>query len=207
MGMQMTDLAEHLGVLMGELGNLGSAIGGHLRPGRTVEEIRVALRALDLDPPAELADWYAWHDATDDPRTAENTSPIEVFPGVTALRLDETAGLCREMRETYHAAFGDGAARSGDGTMWRDDWFPILVGLGIFAVECRGGKSNDTAPVWRFLSHPSQPGTRIVASSLAAFVYLLVAEIRAGSVWWDSSSQSIQPRVGDEERLDRLGLV
>jgi hypothetical protein len=61
----VTDVPGRLETLIGELRTLGSPIGRYLRPGRTEAEIRATLGALDLAPPAELVDWYAWHDGVD----------------------------------------------------------------------------------------------------------------------------------------------
>ncbi|MEO8291954.1 MAG: hypothetical protein ABI635_02345 [Actinomycetota bacterium] len=141
--------AERLDTLIGELGKIGSPIGRYLRPGRTEAEVRAALGALGLDPPAELVDWYATHDGVDYAAVETGlgrATPIEVFFGVTPLSLVGAARLADERRASVRKIFGDEPVPRAD-LIWRDVWFPILEGLGsIFVVDCSGDGPRETGP-------------------------------------------------------------
>ena len=206
----MTDLERRLESLTVELGNLGSPIRRYLRPGRPETDVRAALEAFGLTPPAELVDWYGWHDGVDYAAVAGvegEASPIEVFFSVTPLSLDEAAALCRERRAGIRETFGVDPPGPEADPFWRDPWFPILEGGdSLFAVDCDGGAPTETAPVWRVFSHPGPFETGIVADNLAVFVDRMATELRAGSLWWDEDSRSLQPREADEWRLAELGL-
>ncbi|MEO8291951.1 MAG: hypothetical protein ABI635_02330 [Actinomycetota bacterium] len=204
----MTDVQGRLGTLIGDLGALGSPIGHYLRPGRTEAHIRATLGALDLAPPAELVDWYAWHDGVDHVAAAPvegDRSPLEIFFSVTLLSLDEAVSVCDEQREARLELFDDADPEAD--AFWRDAWFPVLLGpRSIFVVECPTDAIAETGPVWRALGGPGPSMTGIVAEGLAAFLDRLVTEIRVGSVSWDEATKSIQPRQQDERRMYDVGL-
>jgi hypothetical protein len=204
----MTDVPARLITLLDALTALGSPIGRYLRSGRTETEIRARLGALELVPPAELIDWYTWHDGVDHVAAAPfegDRSPLEIFFAVTPISLDDAVSVYDEQRATRLELF-DEADPEAD-AFWRDAWFPILLGPGsIFAVECGADATVETAPVWRVLSHPGPSTTGVVAQTLAVFIDRLMTEIRAGSVWWDEETRSIQPRQGDDLRLHDIGL-
>jgi hypothetical protein len=206
----MTDLEGRLESLTGELGKLGSPINRYLRPGRPEADVRAALEALGLTPPAELVQWYGWHDGIDYATAAKvegEGSSIEVFFSLTPLSLDEAVGLCRERRTGIRELFGVDPPGPEADPYWRDPWFPILEGGdSLFAVDCTGDAPRETAPIWRVFSHPGPFETGIVADSLSALVERMATEVRAGSLWWDEDSRSLQPREADEWRLAELGL-
>lgn len=200
----MTDVPARLDALIEALTDLGSPIGQYLRPGRLPADIRAALGSLPLVPPEELLDWFARHDGPDDNAYGQAdalASPLEAFPGVRLLTLDEAVELCGQMRESADE-LGEDAQM-----FWRPSWFPILVGPGsTFAVDCEAQDSPETAVIWRSLSHPAPSQTGIVAESLADLLDKWIGEIRAGNVYWHADYRSLEPRDGEAVRLEAAGL-
>ena len=149
----MTEVPGRLDALLDELTRLGSPVGGYRRPGRPAGAVNDALGSVQLAPPSELVEWFGLQDGPDDDgyQLAEpGGSPLEVFPGVRLLTLDQAVAQCLDMRRSAEE-LGEGAEE-----YWHTDWFPIAYGPGsIFAVQCPGQSANDAAAVWRFLSHPS----------------------------------------------------
>lgn len=200
----MTDVPTRLETLIETLTALGSPIGQYLRPGRSMTDVPTALGSLGLVPSEELLDWFARHDGPND-EEFENAdaraSPLEFFPGVRPLTLDEAVELCGQMRASAEELGED--ARM----FWRPSWFPILVGSGsTFAVDCEVQDSTATAAIWRSVSHPGPSQTGVVAASLANLVDKWVAEIRAGSVYWHADYRSLEPRDEEAIRLEAAGL-
>lgn len=206
----MTEVAARLEELVGELGTLGSPIGRYLQPGRPEADVRAALAAFDLSPPTELVDWFGWHDGIDYEAAdlgEDGDEPIEIFFSLTLLNLEEASRLCRERRAGVREAFGVDRPGPEADPFWRDPWFPVIAGGdSLFAVACDAAATRESAPVWRVYSHPGPFETGQVADSLADLVGRMATEVRAGSVWWDEGSRSIQPREADEWRLAELGL-
>jgi hypothetical protein len=206
----MTDVPARLEALIGELDTLGSPIRRYLRPGRPESDVRSALEGLGLTPPDELIDWFGWHDGIDYAAVERGEGaavPIEVFFSVAPASLDEAARVCRERRAGIRELFGADPPGPDADPFWRDAWFPVLGGVdSLFAAACDGAPDGAPPPVWRVFSHPGPFETGVVADSLAELVNRMVAEVRAGSVWWDADSRSIQPREADEWRLAELGL-
>jgi hypothetical protein len=127
-------------------------------------------------------------------------SPLEVFPGVRLLSLDEAATLCLDMRRSAED-LGEDAEQ-----FWRSDWFPIAYSGGTFAVQCPPKSTNDPAAVWRSLSHPGPSETGRVTGSLAELIGRWTAEIQAGNVYWHAGFRSLEPRDGEAVRLEAEGL-
>ena len=206
----MTEVAARLDELIRELGTLGSPISRYLRSGRPEGDVRAALEAFGLSPPVELVDWFGWHDGIDYQAAARGEGaavPIEVFFSLTLLGLEEAAGLCRERRAGVRELFGVDPPGPEADPFWRDPWFPVIAGGdSLFAAACDAAATRESAPVWRVFSHPGPFETGQVGDSLADLVGRMATEIRAGSVWWDEGSRSIQPREADEWRLAELGL-
>ncbi len=205
----MTGLDERFASLTAELERLGSPIRRYLRRGRPESDIRDALRTLGLAPPAELVDWYGVHDGVDyaAAQGEGEDSTLEVFFSVRLLSLDEAVGLCMSRRAGVREAFGVDPPPPEAEAFWRDRWFPILEGGDcLFALDCSGDARDDTAPVWRVFSHPGPPHTGVVADAVAVFLDRMTTELRAGSLWWDEASRSLQPHEADEWRLSDLGL-
>ncbi len=205
----MTPIPGLLDTLIAALGDLGSPVGAYLRPGLGEAEIRAGLGAFDLRPTAELLDWYGRLDGVDYVAAASDgeTSSLEVFVSVSLVSLDEAVERCQERRANLLEVFG---AAGLDGPLaratWREAWFPVLFAEEcMFVVEC-DGDGAPSGPVWRVFTHPGPFETGIVADDLATFLDRLVTEIRAGSVWWDEPSRSIQPLETEEWRLPSLGL-
>ena len=205
--MPVTDVPGRLETLIGELGTLGSPIGRYLRPGRSVAELRATLGALDLVPPEELVDWYAWHDGVDHVAAAPvegDRSPLEVFVSVTMLSLDQAVSVCDEQREARVELF-DEAGPEAD-AFWRDSWFPILLGPGsIFVVECPTDAFAELVPCgehWR----SEAVGDRGRRRQPRGVHRSARDRVRAGSISWDEATRSIQPRQQDEQRLHGAGL-
>jgi hypothetical protein len=202
--LKMTDVPARLETLIEGLTALGSPIGQYLRPGRSITEVQAALGSLALVPSEELLDWFARHDGPDD-EEFENAdaraSPLELFPGVRPLTLNDGVELCGQMRASAEELGED--ARM----FWRPSWFPILVGPGsTFAVGCDVQDSTGTAAIWRSVSHPGPSQTGIVAASLTDLLDRWIAEIRAGSVFWHADYRSLEPRDGEAVRLEAAGL-
>jgi hypothetical protein len=204
MVLPVSDVPERLAALIDELTGLGSPIGRYVRPGSAEDEVRAALDSLRLGSPAELIDWFGRQDGPDDDayqHADPRASPLELFPGVRPLPLDEAVSLCVEMRES-----SEGLGPEGE-LFWRSPWFPILVGPGsTFAVECPAEPAPESAVVWRALSHPGPSETGIVASTVAELLERWLAEIRAGNVYWHADSRSLEPGDGEAVRLEAAGL-
>jgi hypothetical protein len=200
----MTEVSDRFDALIDALTHVGSPIGRFLRPGLPAGALNDALASLQLAPPSELIDWFGLQDGPDDDgyqQAEPGGSPLEVFPGVRPLSLDEAVALCLDMRRSVEE-LGEDAEQ-----FWRSDWFPIAYGPGsTFAVPCPANTTNDPAAVWRSLSHPGPSETGRVTASLADLIGRWTAEIRAGNVYWDAAFRSLEPRDGEAVRLEAEGL-
>ena len=186
----MSDTADRLDTLVRELTALGSPIGRYPRRGRSAEDVRSVLDSLGLVPPPAVIDLYAWTDGMED----------EVFALVGLVSLDVAVSIAVEAREgalDFEGEYAEG--------FWRTPWFPIATAPGsIFAIDCNAGETHEAGVIWRALRDPFEAG--IVAASLVDLVEAWIGEIRAGSVYWHAESRSLQPREGDELRLQDAGL-
>jgi hypothetical protein len=204
MALSVSDVPERLAALIDELTGLGSPIGRYVRPGSAEDVVRAALDSLRLGSPPELIDWFGRQDGPDDDayqHADPRASPLELFPGVRPLPLDDAVSHCVEMRES-----SEWLGREGE-RFWRSSWFPILVGPGsTFAVECPTEPAPESPVVWRALSHPGSSETGIVASTVAELLERWLAEIRAGNVYWHADSRSLEPGDGEAVRLEAAGL-
>ena len=186
----MSETADRLDTLVRELTALGSPIGRNPRRGRSAEDVRSVLDSLSLVPPPALMDLYAWHDGMED----------EVFALVGLVSLDVAVSIAVEAREgalDFEGEYAEG--------FWRTPWFPIATApASIFAIDCNAEETHEAGVIWRALRNPFEAG--IVAASLVDLVEAWISEIRAGSVYWHAGSRSLQPREGDESRLQDAGL-
>ena len=186
----MSETADRLDTLVRELTALGSPIGRYPRRGRAAEDVRSVLDSLGLVPPPTLIDLYAWTDGMED----------EVFALVGLVSLDVAVSIAVEAREgalDFEGEYADG--------FWRTPWFPIATApASIFAIDCSAEETHEAGVIWRALRNPFEAG--IVAASLVDLVEAWIGEIRAGSVYWHAESRSLQPREGDELRLQDAGL-
>ena len=200
----MTEVPDRFRALIDELARLGSPIGRFLRPGRPAGAVVAALAPLQLAAPSELIDWFGLQDGPDDDglqRADPGASPLEVFPGVRLLTLDQAVAQCLDMRRSA-AELGEEAEE-----YWSSDWFPIGYGPGsIFAVPCPAESPNERAAVWRFISHPGKSETGPVTETLAELIDRWAAEIRAGSVYWHTGYRSLEPADDEALRLETEGL-
>jgi len=186
----MSDVADRLDTLIRELTALGSPIGRYPRRARSAEDVRSVLDSLGLVPPPALIDLYAWHDGMED----------EVFALVGLVSLDVAVSIAVEAREGALDFEGEDAEG-----FWRTPWFPIATApASIFAIDCSAEETHEAGVIWRALRNPFETG--IVAISLVDLVDAWISEIRAGGVYWHAESRSLQPREGDESRLQDAGL-
>ena len=200
----MTDVPARFHALIDALTRLGSPVGRYLRPGRPPDEVNDALGSVQLAPPPDLTDWFGLQDGPDDDglQLADpGASPLEVFPGVRLLTLDQAVDQCLDMRRLAEELEEEAEE------YWHPDWFPIAYGPGsMFAVQCPAVPANDPTVVWRFISHPGKSETGAVAETLAELVDRWAAEIRAGNVYWHAGYRSLEPCDGEALRLEAEGL-
>ncbi len=98
-----------------------------LRPGIHEDATREALAREGLPAPAEILDWYAWHDGTDDRGASALPSRWQL------LALDEALHQRRRLIQAGHRdaaslVAGEMSAEWYDPShYWRPSWLPILL--------------------------------------------------------------------------------
>lgn len=141
-----------------------------LRPGLSVDAIRVALARQGLQPFDDLVQLYSWHDGTD-VSTGAVLGDLWLVPGFYLSTLDEAL--------RNHAAF---TSSSG----WPASWLPILAnGGGDFLVVDASPASQTGGSVRHFrieeAEHPVEyPG-------IADMVVTFEAAFRQGAFFVDSA--------------------
>jgi hypothetical protein len=121
--------------LAASLQRAGSPIRAALQPGRPDDDVRQALRGLDLVAPYQVVDLYAWADGTGVGGGAWDGP--ELFPATRFPSLAQAAADYRAAR-SWH----------GPGPALPREWFPVFVATagGQVCVQCGLGAGRGT--VW-----------------------------------------------------------
>lgn len=176
--------------------DLGSPIAACVRPGHPKAHTRRVVEGCGLAATDEVLEWFAWFDGFD----CETTH--DLFPAMEPIRLDAAAKRYLAMaamtvdEPRVNPGSGDAVWTAGFPLLWHGN--ALLVAHLAVAPGARGA-------VWNFDPHVTIY-TRQVAPSLRAFLELLVAETRGGSVVWDRQLGAPIARPGEDERLAALGL-
>ena len=159
-----------------------------MRPGLTEAQVRSRLHELNLEPTAEVLQWFGWHDGAR--RDGERAIATEIAPGGEFYDLDSLCEGCREAREVTRQLVqsGDDAESAAFyGQMWRSTWLPLLhlFGKGDIVVELPGGGAavSPVHVVW--LDAEPEMSARVAWPSIQAFVDDVIARFESGEYWVD----------------------
>lgn len=203
-------LTDALDAMVVEHDRIGSPLRSRLGPGLPRASVEAALRPLDLIPPDELIELFAWHEIFDEP---DDRLPVEWFWSGAPYRLDEAVRGYRQSIEIggvspaeLEAAVREMTPASSFTGFWRTDWLPILYGQPeTYAIECGPG-TEAGAGIWRVNWHPDDGfPTMRVAPSLTAAIERIVELLRLGAYVWSAEYGSVQPvdEVFEREGLDQ----
>lgn len=203
-------LADSLEALLAEHDRIGSRLRDDLVAGPSPELVDTTIRELGLTAPVELLEFFAWHDIRYDPR---NATRIDWFWPVQPYRLPEAMDYYRmsleiggitpdALEKIPQAEMPLGATWTG---FWRSDWFPVIGGVEVYAVECRlEGDQAASGPIWRVNWHPdSDFQTMQVATSLTEFIDRAVQVFRAGGYEWSEQYRTV---IANDGVFRELGL-
>ena len=202
-------LTDSLEALVAEHDRIGSSLRDELRSGTPREQVEAAVRELGLIPPAELVEFFAWHDVDAAPGSAGRT---DWFWPVGATRFVEAVDEYRHnvaLGGASPAEVGDalGPTQPPSATFtgfWRTDWFPVFGGGETYAIECPDGGGSSPGSIWRVNWHPDPEFQTVrVAASLTEFVDRGVELFRAGAYTWSAEYHTV---MTVDEVFVRLGL-
>ena len=201
-------LVDSLEALVIEHDRIGSPLRAELRPGTPPAEVDGAIRGLGLVPPAELVDFFAWHDLG----RRQDLGVTDWFWPAGGFRLVDAIDAYRRniaIGGVSPGEIGDGLGpeQSPAATFtgfWRTDWFPVFGVDDSYAVECLDGGGSSPGAVWRVNWHPDANfQTTRVAANLTEWIDRVVDLFRAGAYRWDPDYNAV---VTVDDVFERRGL-
>ena len=197
----MTALAELLPQLEAAWARSG-LIDEHMLPGLTEPEIRQALAGLTDDPPAELIDWFRWHNGTPTVLPVFRMAPSGFEPLSLSLAL---AVRVRDLELSADA--GAEAPEMDPAGLIQPEFLPIggSAGGSILMVALAAGAWGSAGAVMR-VRWDEYPFWSVQAPSLTAMVELWLTALDTG-LWswvedgvWDFPME-LPPQLRDHSEL------